>query len=100
MKEGALPAACFSEGSTRSGALVKESVGACEPKKMSGEHTLEGEQREPLRLQFGGVQLSHCEIAFHQHVASSHITGTETSQSLMLERAKCACLRTSLTHDP
>lgn len=76
----------FSEGSTRGGAFVKESVGACEPPQKSGEHPFEGEEREPPCLQFGGVQLSHCEIAFHQHVVSSHITGTETSQSLMLRQ--------------
>lgn len=33
----------FSEGSTRGEALVKESAGACEPKKTSGQHTLEEE---------------------------------------------------------
>lgn len=33
----------FSERSTRGEALVKELVGACEPQKWSGEHTLEGE---------------------------------------------------------
>lgn len=43
----ALPVAPFSEGSTRSEALVKESVGAHEPKKTSGEHTLNREQSEP-----------------------------------------------------
>lgn len=96
----ALPVARFAEGSTRGKALVKESVGACEPKKTSGEHVLEREEREPPCLQFGGIRLSHCETAFHQHVVSSPITGMETSQSLMLGRAKCACLCTSLTRDP
>lgn len=67
----ALPVAQFSEGSARGEALVEESVGACEPKKPSGEHTLDGEQSEPACLQFWGVQLNHCETAFHQHAVSS-----------------------------
>lgn len=51
----ALPVAPFSEGNTRSEALVEESVGACEPKKPSGEHTLNGVQSEPACLQFWGA---------------------------------------------
>lgn len=94
--------ASFSAGSTRAEALVKESVGACEPKK----HL----ENVRLRRSRGGVvvpqptvwgaQLRHCDIAFHQHVVSSPITGMETSQSLTLERTTCASLRTSLTRDP